>query len=90
MSNKNDVAGIPTFRVVIDTSDCPASKNIGGRKAIIQTYKENSGYFPTGYTAAYVSGDKFFVVFNMPRDLRNLESYGTTFDQIVKSMSVEY
>lgn len=64
---------------------------IGGRNAIIQIYQGNDvdSYF-TGYTAAYVAGDKFLWTVACVCDGSRLDYNLDTFDKVVRSLRVEY
>jgi hypothetical protein len=64
---------------------------IDGRKAIIQTYQgEDTDFILTAYTTAYVSSDKFLWTVLCGCYVEDYDSFRVTFDQIVRSLTVEY
>jgi hypothetical protein len=64
---------------------------INGNEAIIQSYTgEDSEDFPTGFYAAYVAADKFVWTVGCLCAAGELDSNLETFDQVVRSLRVEY
>jgi hypothetical protein len=64
---------------------------IGGRNAIIQTYQgRDVDSYLMGYTVGYVASDKFLWTIICGSDVKDYESNQTTFEQIVRSLRVEY
>ena len=67
------------------------STSIGGRKAIIQTYEGyDSEHVLSSFTTSYIVGDKFIWAVVCVCDSENFDTYKDTFDNIVRSLRVEY
>jgi len=67
------------------------STTIGGREAIIQTYQGyNVDYILSSYTISYVVGDEFIWSVICVCDSQAFDAYRDTFDNIVRSLRVEY
>ena len=67
------------------------STTIGGKKAIIQTYQGyDVDHVLSRYTISYVVGEEFIWTVVCGSDSQNFDAYADTFDDIVRSLRVEY
>jgi hypothetical protein len=68
-----------------------AKTTICGKSAVIQIYQgEDVDSVLTEYMIAYISGNKFWWCVTCGSDPKDFESNRTTFDQIVRSLKIEY